>query len=390
MALTAPAIGIEKFIDPAAYIVSCETVADRGTVKTVLVTEERADFVTLQNSAGVTFGEISNTGEPYDFTVHVFYLPEGFLAEPLTVRFLNRSKSASKYFTAIGERGVTRLDPERVVRLDREKLKEEYDSHITVLEKRGATLADGIRYEELTCQNKHGAPVLAYALFVGAGKGGFEIGTARNGYRGYEDIETVKGQAEASIAAGKRVVAATNADFFDMFGNNGPAGLCVKDGRAIANPDSMRNFFGMDRNGRAVIDNFVENPALYGQLWSAISGREIILRDGEIDDFSPAEPFSYVCHPRTAAGMDEAGNVVILVVDGRLPERSNGASLVDLARMMQYFGMTRAINLDGGGSSTFLVMREGEMTMLNRPADLERPTEPLIRDIYNSLQITAL
>ena len=51
MALTAPATGVEKFIDPAAYIVSCETVADRGTVKTVLVTEERADFVTLQNTA---------------------------------------------------------------------------------------------------------------------------------------------------------------------------------------------------------------------------------------------------------------------------------------------------------------------------------------------------
>ena len=73
-----------------------------------------------------------------------------------------------------------------------------------------------------------------------------------------------------------------------------------------------------------------------------------------------------------------------------MPERSTGASLIDLARLMQHFGMTKAINLDGGGSSTFLVMEEGEMTMKNRPADLERPTEPLIRDIYNSLQITTL
>lgn len=74
-------------------------------------------------------------------------------------------------------------------------------------------------------------------------------------------------------------------------------------------------------------------------------------------------------------------------MDGRIPERSNGASLVDLARVMQSFHVKRAINLDGGGSSTFLIMKEGELTMLNRPADLIRPTEPLIREIYNSLQV---
>ena len=67
--------------------------------------------------------------------------------------------------------------------------------------------------------------------------------------------------------------------------------------------------------------------------------------------------------------------------------RSNGASLIDLARVMQSFGMETAINLDGGGSSTFIVRENGELVMKNRPADLQRPEEPLIRDIYNSLQI---
>jgi len=54
---------------------------------------------------------------------------------------------------------------------------------------------------------------------------------------------------------------------------------------------------------------------------------------------------------------------------------------------MQYFGAKKAINLDGGGSSTFIVKQEGELTMLNRPADLERPNEPLIREIFNSILI---
>jgi len=54
---------------------------------------------------------------------------------------------------------------------------------------------------------------------------------------------------------------------------------------------------------------------------------------------------------------------------------------------MQYFGAKKAINLDGGGSSTFIVKQEGELTMLNRPADLMRPDEPLIREIFNSILV---
>ena len=76
-----------------------------------------------------------------------------------------------------------------------------------------------------------------------------------------------------------------------------------------------------------------------------------------------------------------------MVVDGRLPEYSNGASLVDLGRLMQSFGVRTAINIDGGGSCTFLINMEGEMTMLNRPADLIRPTDLLIRTIFNSIQV---
>ena len=43
-----------------------------------------------------------------------------------------------------------------------------------------------------------------------------------------------------------------------MFGNNAPAGLCVKDGRSIANPDTMRNYVTPTPSPAPVYDSY--NP----------------------------------------------------------------------------------------------------------------------------------
>lgn len=374
-------------IPEADYIKSCTRVDENGRNKVVLRTTERARYVTLTDADGHIYGELSNFDEPYDFTTHVFFLPPQATDRPMTVNFFNNSKKPSKFFEKRGDAGQTTLSPETVTATDRESFIAQTDNGITPVQVTEAEICDGVNYQILDCKNKAGAPVKVFALFVDPEKAEFSAGTANDGYAKDTEIQTVKGQAESAIANGRRVVAATNADFFDIFGNNAPAGLCVKDGRSIANPDSMRNFFGMDRSGKPVIANFVESPELIGQLRCAVSGREIYLRDGELSELSLCEPFSSISHPRTTVGIRSDGTVIILVVDGRLPEYSNGATIVDLGRLMQSLGAKRAINLDGGGSCTFLVNRGGELTMLNRPADLAHPTELLIRPIFNSIQV---
>ena len=374
-----------KTVDGEAYIRSCLYV-EGANGKTVIRTAERAAFVTLTGENGEIYGEVSNISEPFDFTTHVFYLPREVLSRPMRLSFQNRARK-SAYFSAMWEKGEATISPDRVESVDSAALIDAYDNHLSVVRSETGDVAKGISYEILHAENSGGAPVILYALKVAAGAARFCVGTANDGYAPNTEIQTVRGQAEASIRNGKNVVAATNADFFDMFGDNSPAGLCVKDGRSIANGNHMGNFFGMTRNGKPVIGSYRENPELYGQLESAVGGREIFLRGGEVAEFSPGEPFASICHPRTAVGIGKDGRVVVLVVDGRIPVRSNGASLIDLARVMQSFGMETAINLDGGGSSTFIVRENGELVMKNRPADLQRPEEPLIRDIYNSLQI---
>ncbi len=69
-------------------------------------------------------------------------------------------------------------------------------------------------------------------------------------------------------------------------------------------------------------------------------------------------------HPRTAAGVTADGRSLILVViDGRQPAHSIGVTLPELADIMIGLGAADALNLDGGGSSTF-VFRRADGTLL--------------------------
>ena len=67
--------------------------------------------------------------------------------------------------------------------------------------------------------------------------------------------------------------------------------------------------------------------------------------------------------PRTAVGVSEDGKTVwFLVVDGRNWSYSNGMRYQELGLCFQSIGAHDAINLDGGGSTTFLVRTTPEFT----------------------------
>ena len=63
-------------------------------------------------------------------------------------------------------------------------------------------------------------------------------------------------------------------------------------------------------------------------------------------------------HPRSCIGQTAVGNVLILVVEGRLPERSTGAALAECAGILLRYGAEQAMTLDYGSSS--ILWYEGE------------------------------
>ena len=106
------------------------------------------------------------------------------------------------------------------------------------------------------------------------------------------------------------------------------------------------------------------------QSWSvteALAAGPLLVKDGNVNITADEEVFfgSSIpdVHPRTAAGVTSDGDLILLVVDGRQPI-SRGLDLNQLAELMISLGAEQALNLDGGGSSTFVAAG----AVLNKPA----------------------
>lgn len=229
-------------------------------------------------------------------------------------------------------------------------------------------VAPGVIYTEIVYTDKNSANVRAYAISIKPGAATILTTMPSDSADKKGTVANMKKQLTSAISNGKNVIAGVNADFFDMGGTNVMRGLCIKDGVFISGTGE-RPWFGITNDGNAVMGTSAEYANYKDKLFTAVGGSHIILKNGGTDNLSIGTEFSDTRHPRTAAGVTSDGTVVLIVVDGRQPEISNGASLADLAYIMSTLDCVNAINLDGGGSSTFILKNEkGELVTENSPS----------------------
>jgi hypothetical protein len=103
------------------------------------------------------------------------------------------------------------------------------------------------------------------------------------------------------------------------------------------------------------------------KVYSAISGDRMLVLQGEIaPDLGDGE-----VEPRTAVGINRNGRYLyIVVVDGRQPFYSEGATFTELAELLIEQGAYMAMNMDGGGSSTLVIEgQDGLPVIMNSPID---------------------
>lgn len=189
-------------------------------------------------------------------------------------------------------------------------------------------------------------------------------------------------------AEGKNVVLAVNTSGWGPMKTK-PGDLyrwAVSDGVEISykkNP-SRGYFFIIRKDGTA---DMVAHPpkSITNQVAYAMYGNGFILRRGKAA-FNPGKAQYKTCEPRMAFGLTaDRKTLVIIAVDGRQPRYSLGASYADLAEIFKREGCTDALNLDGGGSTSFVVF-DGKS---GRPAMLNRHPGGYVRKIALNFGITA-
>ena len=111
------------------------------------------------------------------------------------------------------------------------------------------------------------------------------------------------------------------------------------------------------------------NPVIEQAVWATGAG-DLIVDNGQITDSSSWDPAIKSVNPRSALGIKADGTVVYYTIDGR-SRLSRGLTLQQLAEEMLRRGCVKAVNLDGGGSTTFSIQfpNQDQPSLQNRPSD---------------------
>jgi len=165
------------------------------------------------------------------------------------------------------------------------------------------------------------------------------------------------------------VIVSTNAGGYSMQEDATPGGLFVMNGVEWYPQTNTSGFFAILDDGTAYMGTHDEYKSMMaeGKIQEAIGGfGEFVVQDGKVVGSA-----TYSDAPRTSVGITATGRVVLMCIDGRQAPFSSGASLQDVGYIMKEAGCVIAINLDGGGSTTFVARQPGsdELTVMNRPSD---------------------
>lgn len=186
-----------------------------------------------------------------------------------------------------------------------------------------------------------------------------------------EDIQE-KGDTTSRIAKKNNAVAAINGGgFYDPNGTGTgrlPYGFIIHEGKYLLGQqvdDKERvDFVGMTRSGNLIAGNYNKKELHdLGVTEGLTFGPPLIMNGKKVIRSGDG---GWGISPRSAIGQKKDGTMMFLVIDGRQPGYSIGATLVDVQNIMYEKGAYIAANLDGGSSTTLYY----NGNVVNKPADL--------------------
>jgi len=268
--------------------------------------------------------------------------------------------------------------------------------YFTVFSSTSAMLAPGISYQNVYATSADGKQMVYYIATADITRSDVHV------YANYHENDPSQGWAMQRVldqanAAQERhsdpeseyyiknynVVASTNGDGYNM-ATGEPGGLLVMEG-VEWHPIDGGGFFAILSDGTAMIGTQADYNTYKSQIQEGIGGfGTMLIKDGKIC-ISRTDDYYSSRASRTAVGITATGKVVLMVLDGRQEPFSCGGSMEEIAQIMFEAGCVEAINLDGGGSTTFVARLPGEDEL----AVVSRPSDGAARSVSTSLMMVS-
>lgn len=177
------------------------------------------------------------------------------------------------------------------------------------------------------------------------------------------------GQYVYTMAKEQNAVVAINGGGFQDPGHNSsggfPIGVTISNGKIITDYSYSRahGLIGFNKDNTLILmKNTSAEEAINAGVRDAVTMAPFLIVNGQRVKMSGNGGWGVAA--RTAIGQRKDGIVLMLVVDSNAT-RTKGASMVDLADIMERYGAVNAANLDGGTSSVMAINGE----MINDPID---------------------
>lgn len=171
------------------------------------------------------------------------------------------------------------------------------------------------------------------------------------------------------IADRVNAIAAINASGFvdnNGRGNGGSAtGVIIEDGE-IKNkyPNQQDYVAGVTTAGKLITGKYSGNELKSLGVKYAAGFKPQLIVNGE--KMITEGDGGWGIGPRTAIGQKKDGTIVMIVVDGRQPKRSIGATLREIQDILYDKGVVNAMSMDGGSSSSMYFNQENITTPSSR------------------------
>lgn len=244
------------------------------------------------------------------------------------------------------------------------KLVNNTDLIATVFSDTTYTLTPGVKTTEMFYFSKKGYAMRIFIFEVDLANANIGLAVVRPKNSGHAlGLQRVTQQALQEDAPGHLVWGGTNGSFFNV-STGAPHGLLYDDGMLVQIPSAAYpNFLVITKDKKAVIGNaeLYNDAAFKSNIYEAIGGGVMLLSNNVISTQTEAVPS---VNPRTCIGVSaDQTKVFLMAVDGRQYHYSNGMTYEELSKCMKALGARDALNLDGGGSTTFFIRTTADFSV---------------------------